>query len=55
MDAKLAAALAAGRDAQNRMAGAMSDDEYLNAASALADAFRTVDELLIAKPKNTRK
>jgi hypothetical protein len=40
------AALAAGRDARQRMASAMSDDEYLNAAAALADAFAALDNAL---------
>lgn len=40
------AAITAGRDAQQRMANAASDDEYLNAAARLADAFRDLDQLL---------
>jgi hypothetical protein len=43
------AALAAGRDARQRMAGAMDDDEYIAAASALADAFATLDKALSEK------
>lgn len=51
MDAKLTAALAAGRTATDRMGGAMTTEEYLD-----ADAFRTVDRLLATTPKpNTRK
>ena len=43
------AALAAGRDARQRMANAMSDDEHLDAASALADAFAALDRTLTAE------
>lgn len=42
------AALAAGRDARQCMASAMSDDEYLNAAARLADVFHDLDRLLTA-------
>lgn len=43
------AALTAGRDARRRMANAPTDDEYLDAASALADAFAALDQALNAE------
>lgn len=51
MNAKLAAALAAGRDAVTRMRNATSDEDYLNAAAALGDAFDEVDRILTNQQK----
>lgn len=49
MDKKLAAVLVRGRNAMNRMAGAMTDDDYIDAAAQLGDAFRDLDQLLTDK------
>lgn len=46
---ELAAALDRGRDATKRMACATSDDDYLNAAAALGNAFRDIDRILTGK------
>lgn len=43
------AALAAGRSACQRMANAVSDDEYRDAAAALGDAFAALDQALTAE------
>lgn len=54
MDAKLAAALTAGRDAIQRMQRADSDDAYFNAAAQLGDAFTTIDRILTSKEEPRR-
>lgn len=40
------AALARGRQAAQQMANAHNDDDYLNAAAALGDAFTDLNRLL---------
>jgi uncharacterized protein HemY len=39
-------ALTRGRQAAQQMANARTDDDYLNAAAALGDAFNQLDRLL---------